>query len=335
MVIRQSKYEALYQAIKEIKEEEKEAGREVSISLLCRLAGANRANYYKWLKHEISAVEEENEALAALVLEYHELRDHKLGYRQMRDTINRDLNRNYSDKRIYKIMHALGIQSRIRRKGNGCTVRKNNNTAPNLLNRDFYAEAPNLKWVGDVTEFKYGVHDEYKLFLSAFLDLHDRTLVGYEYSDRNDNALVFKSFEKAVESNPGATPLVHTDGGYQYTSEYFVNRLKELGMTQSMSRVHCCIDNGPMEGFWGLLKAEMYFDKHYDTKEELMKAIDEWIYYYMNVRYQRRFGVRTPQEVRDAALAAEKPAQYPIPVNRSIMKYKAEHYKTYEAQTTK
>ena len=103
--------------------------------------------------------------------------------------------------------------------------------------------------------------------------------------------------------------------------------LKEQGMTQSMSRVHCCIDNGPMEGFWGIMKCEMYhYGKHYNTKDELIKAIDDWIHYYMYERYQRRFGVKTPYEVRREALSLQRPNQYPILENKRIIKYKQEHY---------
>ena len=84
--------------------------------------------------------------------------------------------------------------------------------------------------------------------------------------------------------------------------------LKENNMKQSKSRVYCCIDNGPMEGFWGILKCEMYhYGKKYETKEELEEAIIKWISYYTYKRYQRRFGVKTPNEVRTEALNNESP----------------------------
>ena len=103
--------------------------------------------------------------------------------------------------------------------------------------------------------------------------------------------------------------------------------LKDNGMEQSMSRVHCCIDNGPMEGFWGILKCEIYhYGKKYETREELEEAIIEWIRYYSHERYQRGFGVKTPYEVRSEALCNENPVQYPIPENKAIQKYKAAHY---------
>lgn len=121
-----------------------------------------------------------------------------------------------------------------------------------------------------------------KLYLSVILDLCDRRPVAFVYSTRNDNPLVFDTFDKAVAANPGATPLLHSDRGYQYTSKAFRRRILAAGMTQSMSRVARCIDNGPMEGFWGLMKREMYYGKKYKTKEELMLAIEKYIDYYTN-----------------------------------------------------
>ena len=294
---------------------------------MCRILGIKRANYYKWLHHEKSQRDIENEELAEYIEEYNEKYDGLLGYRMMADRINRDKEKNYNDKRVYKIMKILGIHSITRPKRRSCTVRKHNNTAKNILDRNFTASRPNEKWVTDVTEFKYGPNKEHKLYLSAFVDLYDRSVVGYHVSDHNDNPLVFNTFEKAIMNNPDAHPLFHSDGGYQYTSPAFITMLIQQGMTQSMSRVHCCIDNGPMEGFWGIMKCEMYhYRKNYKTKEELINAIDNWIYYYTYDRYQRRFGIKTPYEVRIEALAREIPKQYPIPENKRIIKYKQTHY---------
>ena len=89
---------------------------------------------------------------------------------------------------------------------------------------------------------------------------------------------------------------------YQYTSKAFRRRILAAGMTQSMSRVARCIDNGPMEGFWGLMKQEMYYGKKYKTKEELMLAIEKYIDYYTNKRVQRNLGVLTPLEFHEQKL---------------------------------
>ena len=91
---------------------------------MCRILGVKRANYYKWLHHEKSARDKENEEIAELIREYHKKYNGLLGYRMMTDRINRDHNKNYSDKRIYKIMRTLGIQSIVRPKRRSCTVRK-------------------------------------------------------------------------------------------------------------------------------------------------------------------------------------------------------------------
>ena len=88
-----------------------------------------------------------------------------------------------------------------------------------------------------------------KVYLSAILDLYDRRIVSYVIRDSNNNALVFDTFDKAIESNPNAHPLCHSDRGYQYTSRTFHAKLEAAGITQSMSRVAKCIDNGQWKGF--------------------------------------------------------------------------------------
>ena len=162
-----------------------------------------------------------------------------------------------------------------------------------------------------------------KVYLSAILDLYDRSIVSYVVSSRNDNKLVFDTFELAVQANPGAKPLFHSDRGFQYTSKVFQCKLAGQGMKQSMSRVGHCIDNGPTEGFWGIVKAEMYYLHKFDSEEVLIRAIQEFIQYYNEGRYQARFGYRAPAEVRAAAFEQDTPEQFPIAPNPRIVRYKA------------
>ena len=209
-----------------------------------------------------------------------------------------------NDKRVLRICRKKKIQSFIKHRYNCCTKPASDPAyvAENILNREFKSDMINQKWVTDVSEFKYGVGEDDKkgkLYLSVILDLCDRRPVAFVYSTRNDNPLVFDTFDKAVAANPGATPLLHSDRGYQYTSKAFRRRILAAGMTQSMSRVARCIDNGPMEGFWGLMKREMYYGKKYKTKEELMLAIEKYIDYYTNKRVQRNLGVLTPLEFHE------------------------------------
>lgn len=172
-----------------------------------------------------------------------------------------------------------------------------------------------------MTEFKVPQTKE-KLYLSAFLDLYDRSIVAWVISDRNDSKLVFDTFHQAITKNPNAHPLFHSDRGYQYTSPMFQKKLKENGMTQSMSRVACCLDNGPTEGLWGIIKAEMYQMYEIDDKESLIKAIGNYIEFYNERRYQARYHAKTPAEVRAEAMSASNPKQYPIAFNSRIAKYK-------------
>ena len=160
--------------------------------------------------------------------------------------------------------------------------------------------------VTDVTEFKWYDEDKekHKVYLSAILDLYDRRIVSYVISNSNDNPLVFTTFDQAIAANPGATPLCHSDRGYQYTNRTFHSKLEAVGMTQSMSRVAKCIDNGPMEGFWGILKRERYYGKRFCSREELVTMIEDYMYYYNNERYQRRFGVLAPMEKHESYLLA-------------------------------
>lgn len=156
-----------------------------------------------------------------------------------------------------------------------------------------------------MTEFKwYAGIEVHKVYLSAILDLCDRRIVSFVIGERNDNLLVFKAFDRAVNANPGAQPLFHSDRGFQYTNRTFHHKLVKAGMTQSMSRVAHCIDNGPMEGFCGILKRERYYGRRFTSKKELVEMIMSYINYYNNRRVQRNLGVLTPMEKHYLALAA-------------------------------
>ena len=155
------------------------------------------------------------------------------------------------------------------------------------------------------------------------MDLYDRSIVAWVVRTRNNNDLVFDTFEKAILANPDAKPIFHSDRGFQYTSKVFQMKLKNQGMQQSMSRVGCCIDNGPTEGFWGILKSEMYYTRKFTDPASLRKAIADYIDFYNNERLQERFGDKAPAQVRAEALATDTPEQYPIAPNKRIQKYKA------------
>lgn len=265
-----------------------------------------RSAYHKWVSGKLSRRAEENERLADTIEKIHEESPDK-GYRRLNDDLRHDYGIHVNDKRVLRICRAKDIKSTIKYKNQGCTRRAKNPqyVAENILHRQFHADKPNEKWLTDVTEFKWyeGV-TVHKLYLSAILDLYDRRIVSYVLSEHNDNPLVYKTFDKAVKANPDAHPLFHSDRGFQYTNRTFHAKLEKAGMTQSMSRVAHCIDNGPMEGFWGILKRERYYGRRFTSKAELLQMIHSYIHYYNTRRVQRNLGVLTPMEKHDLALAA-------------------------------
>lgn len=290
---------------------------------MCRNLGISKAAYYKWLKREVPAAEQENVLIAQLIEEYEERFNHILGYRRMALWINYLNNKRYSVNRIHRIMKKLSIKSVIRKKKTKYFNVKPETVAENVLKRDFNAFRPNEKWVTDVTEFKwYEVGEKRKLYLSAILDLYDRSIVAYEVSKRNDNNLTLSTFEKAIVSNPEAKPIFHSDRGFNYTSKMFQDGLVTNKIVPSMSRVGRCIDNCPMEGFWGIVKSEMYYINKFENEEQLRNAIDDYIYFYNNERLQCRFKGLTPSQVRQEALKTNEPKAYPIAENKRIKKFK-------------
>ena len=210
--------------------------------------------------------EAENRRIAGEVEKIH-MESPDKGYRRIRDDLQRYHDIDVNDKRVLRICRKLGIKSTIKYANEGCTQQadKPQFIAENILNREFTADAPNQKWLTDVTEFKY---------------------------------------DDAVAQNPDAHPLFHSDRGFQYTNRIFHAKIEAAGMVQSMSRVGKCLDNGPMEGFWGILKRERYYGRKFTDKETLMKMIEDYIEYYNNKRLQRNLGVLTPFEKYQSYLQA-------------------------------
>ena len=288
-----------YSAIRYLHDTEK-----YPVCKLCAVLNINRSSYYKWLKRKPSTNQVQNEGILSWIKELYEEQNGILGYRQMTITINRVHKVCYNKKRIRRLMQILGLKSVCRIKKRSYIPSTPETEAENVLNREFYADAPNEKWLTDVTEFKYYIGPEIrKLYLSAILDLYDKRIVAYKISASNNNQLVFDNFDEAVALNPDAHPLFHSDRGFQYTSITFYNKLQAAKMRQSMSRVGRCIDNGPMESFWGMLKSEMYYLQRFTDRDELILAIENYIHFYNNIRYQRRLRYMTPMEFHYAYAA--------------------------------
>ena len=210
--------------------------------------------------------------------------------------LNREHNLKVNHKRVYRLMNILNLKSVCRRKRKSYIKSTPEITADNILNRNFEAREFGEKWLTDVTEMKYGLGG--KAYLSAILDLSDKSIVSFVVGHSNNNELVFKTLDIAHSEHIDAKPIFHSDRGFQYTSKSFKKKLDDAGMIQSMSRVSRCIDNGPIEAFWGMLKSEMYYVRKFNSYSELEAEIVDYIEYYNNHRYQKRLKCMTPIEYR-------------------------------------
>ena len=283
--------ERLYLTVKELHEK-----KAYPVKNICRILDLNRSSYYKWLHRCKSAREYENEdllhKLGYLYAEFNGI----YGYRRLTDELNARYETSYNYKRIYRLTQLVSLKAVIRRKRPQYQRSTPEVMAENILNRDFTAEKLNEKWLTDVTEFKYGNNE--KLYLSAILDLKDKGIVSFAMGGSNNNQLVFDTFDLAVFKYPDAHPLFHSDRGFQYTSKQFKTMLNKAGMTQSMSRVGRCIDNGPMEGFWGIIKREMYYLGKFKDYDSLAAAIEDYIHFYNYGRRQKKLSKLAPMTYR-------------------------------------
>lgn len=288
--------EYLYCCVRELKQEG------CAIAESCDILELNRSSYYKWLRRTKSSTELENEALLHEIGLIYAAHNGTYGYRRIADEYNATHEKRYNLKRFYRLTHTVGLLAVIRRK-RPYQRSTPEITARNILNRNFTADKVNEKWCTDVTEMKYGSNGE-KAYLSAILDLKGKDIVSFAIGRSNNNQLVFQTFDLAIQKYPDAHPLFHSDRGFQYTSKQFKAKLDEQNMEQSMSRVGKCIDNGPMEGFWGILKCEMYYLRHFETYEELVEAIEQFIHYYNYERRQHRLNSLSPMNYRSLLEAA-------------------------------
>jgi len=244
--------------------------------------------------------EDENAVIMEEMRSIHDAVGGIYGYRRLGLNLKRRFGRNVNHKRVRRLMRVAGIRCVIRRRRPKYFRNCPQQTAENLLNREFQATGPDQKWVTDVTEFRYGASQ--KGYLSAILDLYDGSIRSFVIGHSNNNQLVFDTLTLALEGAPEARPLLHSDRGFQYTSHAFRRMTKEAGITQSMSRVGKCIDNGPIESFWGALKCEKYYLHKYETFDELSHSIQQYIQFYNEERYQQRLNGQSPLEFRAQAV---------------------------------
>ena len=168
--------------------------------------------------------------------------------------------------------------------------------APNVINRDFSADAPNQKWTTDVTQVK--IKDR-KLFLSPILDMFNGEIISYQISSVPNMKMVLTMLKKAFNKKEDLSGLIlHSDQGWQYQQQRYQDILKQRGIIQSMSRKGNCLDNSMMENFFGVMKSELLYLQDWESVDEFKKELKAYIKYYNNDRIKLRLKGKSPVKYR-------------------------------------
>ena len=199
-------------------------------------------------------------------------------------------------------MRELELQVRVRKSKKLTTYRGTiGHIAPNHLERHFTATKPNQKWVTDVTEFK--AKDGNKVYLSPILDLFNNEIVSYTLSYSPNWAQVEKMLKLAVKRlDKTRGSILHSDQGWQYQIAAYRQILAEHGIIQSMSRKGNCLDNAAMESFFGRLKTECFYGQEFNTREEIVNAVRDYLDYYNHRRIQLKLKGLSPIQYRRQSL---------------------------------
>jgi putative transposase len=246
-----------------------------TVTILCRCLRVTPSGFYAWRRRPESQHACDDRRLKVLVRASFEENKHRYGSpRVHEDLIER--HERVSRKRVVRLMQEEGLKARVRRRYKHTTMSDHDQpVADNLLDRQFEAEAPNQRWVGDTTEFVIGTSG--KLYLAVILDLFSRFVVGWAVSAVNDRHLTINALDMALKRRcPEIGLLHHSDQGSTYASEDYQDILTARGIVCSMSRRGNCHDNAVMESFFSTVKSELadQFASHGDAKMELFDYIE-------------------------------------------------------------
>ena len=230
------------------------------------------------------------------------------GYRRMTAMLRKQgllINKKKVQRLVQKLKLQVTSFSRKSRKYSSYkgTIGK---VAGNEINRNFKVDEPYTYITTDTTEFKYiekgknGNYQVKKLYLNPYLDMHNSEIISYEISKQPALEPILKALDKAIEiTNINKDKRIfHSDQGWAYQIKQYTSRLETEGITQSMSRKGNCLDNSPMENFFGILKQEIYYGKKFYSYEELKETIEEYIDYYNKDRIKEKLGYLSPIEYR-------------------------------------
>ena len=264
---------------------------------MLKLSGIARSTYYYYRKQKDN---DKYGKIKTEILDIFNVNKGRYGYRRITLEL-KEKGYTINHKTVLKLMNSLGLKGKQRKNDKYHSYKgKVGKIADNLLKRDFYAQKPFEKLTTDVTQFK--VCNE-KVYLSPVMDLYNREIVSYSISLSPNLQQIKDMLNSLFAKLPDdATPIFHSDQGWQYQHAEYQRLLSEHNIRQSMSRKGNCMDNGAMENFFGRLKVEMFYGEHFETVDEFINCLKEYIYYYNNERIVSKLKM-SPVKYRTHSLA--------------------------------
>ena len=252
-----------------------------------------RSGYYAWLTRNPGKRQQSNEVLDKKIIQVFKSHNSRYGSPRITNELKRN-GENCSKNRVARRMKQLGIFAKAKKKFKVTTDSKHNfPVAENLLNRNFFASAPNQKWCGDIS---YIWTDEGWMYLAVVIDLYSRAVIGWSIQSTMSRQLVCDALMMALwrRGFPRGV-LFHSDRGSQYCSNEFQKMLKHYGLICSMSRKGNCWDNSVAESFFHTIKTELIYTERYATREIAKQSIFQYIeVYYNRVRQHSAIGSIAP-----------------------------------------
>ena len=264
---------------------------------MCKFFEVSRSGYYDYVKRMDQP--EHDSQLAEKIKMCQNQTDNTYGYRRVWKWL-RDRNIKRNPKTVLRIMKKYGLLSEIRRRRKWVSLSQQVHRYENLLKRQFHADRPNSKWVTDISYIhtKEGV-----LYLSMIRDLYDNSIVAYKTATQQTVNLVLDTIRLAMKNEKkrvAAELQLHSDQGFQYTSQAYFKLTQSYGITPSMSRKGNPYDNAMAENFFSILKTECIYRHKPKTFREANDLIDRYIHFYNHERIQNKTGV-APLTLRHSA----------------------------------
>lgn len=254
------------------------------VDTMCKFFNVSRSGYYDYVRRR--DIPQHDAELAALVAECQRCCRDTYGYRRVQLWLQRKKSLHFNSKTVLRVMNKYGLLSEIRRRRKYRQMGQQIHKYENLLNRNFNADRPNVKWVTDIS---YIHTAQGVLYLSMIRDLYDNSIVAYRTGTEQTVNLVLKTIQAALKKEAVTAELhLHSDQGFQYTSQAYFDLTKGYGITPSMSRRGNCYDNAMAENFFSILKTECIYRHKIDTLVQARQLIDEYIDFYNNERIQAK-----------------------------------------------